>query len=286
MFKFGRAYNLQIGTNDGSLLPVALPFTMEFDIKRDKYASSNNFSIRVYNLGIKSRDQIRYDIFRYGGYRPIVLQAGYGNQLAVIITGNITECWSVREGNNMITEIQGFDAGYDFINGTTETPYISGTPNQSIIGNMASSFTYSTVGAIGSFPGAINKGKSYSGNTANLLNEITGGGFFIDCGTVNCLNNNEALDLDPYLINYQTGLLDTPVLEEVTLNLSILFEPRIKIGQLVELQSLTNKLYNGIYKINGIHHKGVISGAVNGDCRTELSLFGGQTFNQVPVFQP
>ena len=56
----------------------------------------------------------------------------------------------------------------------------------------------------------------------------------------------------------------------------MLFEPRLTLGQIINLQSTTNKQYNGLYKVVGFTHRGTISPAVCGDLRTTVNLFIGQ----------
>jgi hypothetical protein len=59
---------------------------------------------------------------------------------------------------------------------------------------------------------------------------------------------------------------------ETFIELDMLFEPRIKPSQLLELDSLTEKRFNGYYKVVGITHKGTISGATSGSCTTTLQM--------------
>lgn len=55
----------------------------------------------------------------------------------------------------------------------------------------------------------------------------------------------------------------------------MLFEPRLTIGQQVQLQSQTNRIFNGMYKVMGFEHSGMISPAVGGDCKSSVSLWLG-----------
>jgi len=60
----------------------------------------------------------------------------------------------------------------------------------------------------------------------------------------------------------------------------ILFEPRLQIGQVVELNSNFFKKLNGQYKIIGIRHSGTISDAVAGRCKTTVELcLGNRVLN-------
>ena len=56
----------------------------------------------------------------------------------------------------------------------------------------------------------------------------------------------------------------------------MLFEPRLKIGQLVEIISRDNPVLNQIYKVVGLTHIGTISDAVGGKCKTYIRMLYGQ----------
>lgn len=284
MDKLGRSYQLKVQTQEGSILTVAPPFTVEFDITRNILTSANVSSIRVFNLSQNHRNQIRKNVNDYGDLRQITLTAGYGSNLPVVFTGNITQAWSVREGTNVITQIESYDGGFAFANGFTNQQFPAGTPVSSIITSLAGSLPGVSVGAIGSYPGTISRANSYSGTTTDLLRELTGGGFFIDNGKVNCLGDSECLVGEIQLINSASGLLGTPVREQTILNFDMLFEPRLVIGQQIQLQSITEANFNGFYKVISIKHRGMISEAVCGDAITSVGLFyGTQALSTVPA---
>ena len=52
----------------------------------------------------------------------------------------------------------------------------------------------------------------------------------------------------------------------------MIFEPRLQIGQFVRIKSQTETFYNGVYKVVGIEHSGIISDAQSGQCKTKVSL--------------
>lgn len=278
MNKLGRTYTLLIGTQYGETLTIAPPFTVEFDITRNVLTSANVCSIRIYNLSEDNRNKIRFNFYNSGEFRPIKFAAGYGsNVLPTVFTGNITQAWSVREGVNFITTIECFDGGFAFSNATTNTQFPKGTPQSDIIQNMVQTLNLYSVstGAIGSYPGITSRGSSYSGSTTDILRELTNGGFFIDNGKANCLRNSECVSGGTPVINASSGLLNTPVLEQTILTFDMIFEPGVVVGQKILLDSVTEKNYNGYYKVIAFKHRGMISEAVCGDAITSLQMFYG-----------
>lgn len=294
--KFGRNYSLSIQLQDGSLLTVELPFTIEFDITRNILSSANVCQIRIYNLSENNRNLIRFDFSNYGTVRKISLQAGYGLNLPVVFKGNITQAWSVREGVNFITTIECFDGGEAFINGISpdSTIFPEGTPMKTVYETLLDNLPNVNIGVIGpSFildksggPLVTSRSNSYNGLLADIITELSGRAFFIDNGTANILGNNECLEGQVALIDASTGLLNTPLREDNIVTFDMIFEPGIVIGQIIELNSLTNNALssintsstdnvNGFYKIVSTKHRGMISESVCGDAITTLEFFLG-----------
>lgn len=81
------------------------------------------------------------------------------------------------------------------------------------------------------------------------------------------------------IINDTVGLLGSPKRQGTYLEVKILFEPRIVVGQIIEIQSATVSIFNGVYKVVGFSHSATISQAVNGNAETTLRLwFGTESF--------
>lgn len=251
------------------------PFTIEFDITRNITNSANVAQIRIYNLSENNRNKIRFNIQDSGLFLGIQLKAGYGSNLPIIFTGNMSQAWSIREGSDFITYIECFDGGYAFANGQTNEVFPAGMSEQTVLQNLSGSLPKVSVGAIGNYSGTLARNTPIAGNTTQILNERTGGGFFIDNGTANCLGQSECLNGEMALINSASGLLGTPLRERTSLNFDVVFEPRPIPGQQIQLQSSTDANFNGFYKITSVKHRGMISPAVCGQCITSIGLFYG-----------
>jgi hypothetical protein len=207
--------------------------------------------------------------------RKISFSAGYGDNLSLAFIGDITQAWSVREGTNFITQIACFDGGFAYVNAVTSDQFPGSTPRRAIIDSLVKSLPTVQPGAIGAFDGTTARGSSLNGNTTDLLREATGGGFFIDLNKAHCLNDNECLESDVPLINAQSGLLGTPVKEATYINFDMLFEPGLKVGQLIRLESQTADHFNGTHKILSLKHQGMVSEAVCGEAITSVGLLPG-----------
>ncbi len=176
---------------------------------------------------------------------------------------------------DFITQIECFDGGFAFNNGVTNKEFSAGTTKKELITDLASSLPNVDLGAIGDYEGVLSRGNSYNGNTTQILNEESGGGFFIDDGRANVLKDNEFIDLgvDPVIISSASGLLGTPTLQETIAVVEMLFEPALYTGHRAILNSLTGDNFNGNYKITAVKHRGIISEAVAGTVITTAEFF-------------
>lgn len=287
MLKYNRNYILGISTIDKGPLDlfITLPYTIELDITRNTLTSANVCQIRIYNLAVETRNKIRKNVSDYFQFRSVELKAGYGNNLATIFSGNITQAWSVREGTNFITQIECFDGGFAYVNGTVNLGFPAGTPYASVIAAIAATLPNVTIGAIGNYPGVLTKYNTYSGNSMFILQELTGGGAFIDKGKFYALGSNEYVaSLGTVgVISSASGLLGTPVLETSIVHFDMVFEPGLNVGQQILLLSETAAPgFNGSYIVNGVKHKGMISSAVCGQVVTT----GEFSYNLLPTPTP
>lgn len=295
LLKLGRNYSLLVSLPNGSQLTVAPPFTMEFDITRNTLSSANVCQIRLYNLGANTRNLLRFDWTSIRVFSFIQLLAGYGSNLSVIFTGNITQASSVRDGVNFITTIECFDGGYAFVNASltgNQGQFPAGTPYQTVYETLISYLPHVSLGAIspnyvqdsGGAPYLTSRANSYTGNPASILAEISNGGFFIDNGKAYVLGNNYVLQNAFNQIDASSGLIGTPTREQYKINADMIFEPRVQVGQQVSLVTTTADLIgptntaqsiNGNYKVVGVKHRGIISPVVSGDAITSVEFYTG-----------
>ena len=74
------------------------------------------------------------------------------------------------------------------------------------------------------------------------------------------------------VINAETGLIETPRKQQYTLEVTMMLEPRLQVGQLAELQSITAPRFNGTYKIIGVNHDALISENESSENKTKVTL--------------
>lgn len=279
MSKFQRKFQLTVKDENDQAIVITNPLTMTFNIVRHDLSSASAANIKVYNLGLQNRNRILkyYEIMAYKKM-TVELRAGYEGMMPVIFKGDVLEARSYRmEGSvNFMTEIEAQDGGYDIAHSDSNFGVAAGSLRRDAIIRMAKDFKNCKVGAIGNFPGTYARQRVFAGKTSQHVIDETGGNFFIDNNHVYCLKNDEAIEGEVLVVISETGLLGSPMVCERYLQAEMLFEPRLKIGQLVEIISRDNPVLNQIYKVVGLTHIGTISDAVGGKCKTHIRMLYGQ----------
>lgn len=270
--KFGRKYRLTVQAEEGGKdIIIEPPFTMKFNVQRNSFATINSATIQVLNLSLETRNKIFKDRFDNLTYRQCTLEAGY-DELATIFKGNIYVANSERQGVDVITTITARDGFHDVLNTNTFKTYAAGTTVGDVVQDLIGQFPNLTEGKIGVIDGDFKRGVAINGSTFDALNTYTNNQVFIDNEQVFALANNEVLEGDILVLNSATGLLQTPRRDDAFLQVTSLFEPRVTIGQYIEIQSDIMPIYDGQYKVIGVQHQGTISEAIGGDCSSTFNL--------------
>ena len=252
---------------------VTDPITISFNIQKATFSNYNVGTVTVYNLDAVTRQGIYQDrlLLNPEKRKFLTLEAGYGDNLTLVLFGTIQQCYSERKGVDFITQIEVIDP--DILNQYTSVTFAAGTTFEEAYKFLVSALPTLEQGECGDLNGTFKTPTTFDGNTFWAINELTGGHTFIDNKVINTLNDNEVLKgYKALLISAETGLLDTPKRYDAILEVRMLFEPTIRIGQLVELQSATWNGFDGQYKVLGYTHNCVISGAVGGTRITTIQL--------------
>lgn len=291
--KFGRRCQLSVEVNpDVRGVPqgnITFPpdLTVEFEITRNFLASSQEATFRVLNLAPQTRQLIIKDAYALTEFRAVQFRAGYADDaiLPLCFNGFVRTAHTARRSGqtDVVTEISAYDGGLAMANGFTSQTISAGATVKEVITSLARSLPR-IAGApiVGEFPGTNLRGKVLFGNTWNLILQESGNLATIDNNQVKVLQADEALQAEIPVITSASGLLGTPRRTQTKLEVEMLFEPRLTVGQVVQLQSDSLPVYNGTYKVAGFTHRGVISPAQAGPCTSTVSLFfGDQEFRIV-----
>ena len=275
--KFQCHYNLsiQFEDNNGNIQQynVSDPITINFNINKSTFQESSSTTIQVINMDESIRNSIYVDrlFFASNKRKTLSLFAGYGKERTLCCFGDIVQCYSSIQDTNIVTVIEVLEP--DILTKNTGVTFEAGTTYKEAYTYLANELTGLKIGEIGQLDGEFKMPTVFNGNTFWLLSKLTGIHAFCDNGVINMLNDNETIaDYGVYVIDSSSGLLSTPIRHEAQLEVIMLFEPTVKLGQLVEIRSETQSCFNGQYKICGINHNCTISGSEGGTRTTTLSL--------------
>jgi hypothetical protein len=282
--KFGRRYVLRVQTiesefeADSRYVEIKYPITCEFNIVRHNMASSNTANFTLYNINPQTRNQIFKDQYDQTKILSIQFFAGYSEwekaaPLPQVFNGTIKRASSIRNGQDFLTEIEAYDGAINMATEVVSATKPAGVSKQEIMETIKEGIKDMASFTIGDkFNEATKRGVAIMGNPNDLMQQYSNNSFYIDSQNGYVLGENEVVEGEIRLINGDNGLLGTPRKYETLVEVEMLFEPRIKPSQLIELQSVTSERFNGVYKVTGITHNGVISDAVGGNCITKLQL--------------
>ena len=275
--KFQCGYKLTVNWIDKHGEPVQAivtpPITVDFSVIKST-RSENSTRINVYNMDGANREEIYKDIVLLKPEETVkwvTLEAGYAGRYSLVSWGYIQQCSTVRKGTDVVTTIDVIDP--DILTEYCGITFKEGTTYKEAYEYLVSQLPSLKLGETGILQGEFKVPTVFDGNTYLLLNKITGRHTFVDNGVINTLGDNETLtDYECYYIAADTGLLETPKRYDDVLEVQMLFEPTIRLGQLVEIKSETQSRFDGQFKVLGINHNCLISGSMEGTRTTTLQL--------------
>lgn len=282
------------------IVDVDFPLTLEFNISHNIFAAANVGNFTIHNLSAGKKNEISFNQFLKARPYRVVLQAGYISQqtggllgspksLPVVFDGYANVAYSERNGAEVVTRINAFDNG-DITSGKpaayfpdSTSPIPAKTSWEEAVRIM---MTYLKPlvqpGEISidssQTPEALPRPIVLSGSVwltlQALVSTVTGAHLWIENGVCNVLGQDNFLETDNNLgvLESATGLLGIPLYTGATILVSSVFEPALKIGARIVLQSKFNQKANGLCKIVGYTHRGVISGVQSGDATSDIIL--------------
>jgi hypothetical protein len=299
--KFERSYELRVQREDATFRVIKNPLTVKFNIQRNNLLSVNSAQFDIINLNPTSRKEIRRDEWNLKYDKRVLFMAGYQDNMSICFNGMVQQAYSVREGVDFVTHIEGFDNPIAVKQTPFSKEYRKGQTYQTLMNDIVGALAINGVkrGAISNryfIPSknisttldqlAFQKDVTISGYALDIARAYFGPKAYVDNSTINYLNEDEYSRASLEVISSDTGLLGTPRQSNQTVYVDILFQPGLSCGQKITLDSIEgleyektdnrplprNPNFNGDYRIMGITHKGVISDAIGGEAVTTLAL--------------
>lgn len=300
MLKWGRNYKIVFEIGERKALTeyipqeeviVQYPTTLRLNITSGINSSNvAQGSFQLYNLPEDTRAKLWKDNFNQTKYITMYVYAGYQSDMPLIYHGDIMQCYSFRDsgGVDYITDIQANDGSYVLTDSYANRTFSKGTELPNIIKTLLEDVPLYNVGYITKKAKPLPKDRTFIGNTLDLLGREYGDfDVYIDKGELNILAKDETVPGYLPVITAESGLLGSPRRADQFLVANMIFEPRLIIGQAVELLSDSLPFLNQIYKVITIAHQGVISPVESGGLTTTVTfLLGTAAFNELTKQAP
>ena len=278
--RFNRNYSLEIITLNNQKITIQPEIRIAFDVTKSVKGSLNNGTIQIYNLSqtnrnliVKDEDIAEEDKEKKAkdnennktedgtrtlptDYMQFELKAGY-SKIETIFKGAISKASSKKQGAEFVTTIEAYDGLYDMQNSYT-SKVVKGKISEQVIKDMPTIKKGKITEQNPLLRPRVLVGNSFKILEENLtLNET----YYVDDGVIHIIKEKEVTSGYIPLVNSETGLLNTPEKLQKEVKFETMMNPLLRIGGLMQLESLYDKRFNGIYKINTIHYTGDYSGS-------------------------
>lgn len=230
---------------------------VSFSIEKCDVESPNTAKVQVWNL---SNNNLK---ILDGKDCVVELKAGYNNNNALILVGNVTSVITTPENADRMTEIEVMDGRVE-LRDTTVSISLNGSVNcKDVYNQIASKMGLSIVFAGDLSFKTMPNGFSYTGKAKNALQKIAkycGHNWTIQNQVIQITWPGRAVNTRGYLLSSETGLLSIP--KRITIGSSskneesqtgweveYLLNGAIGVNDIVQLKSSTANGYYRVYKV-------------------------------------
>jgi len=250
--RFIRDYELVITLPNNEAVEIKPELRVQFQITKSIRGGLNSCALRVYNLNEDKRMKIVKNKQNNLKMIKFLFKAGYKNNIGLLFKGNVWNAYSIKQGADFITIINSLDGGYDMINSFTSKTINGGNYIEHILADMPNT----QKGALTNLK-KLFRPKVLVGNSHKLIEENMGidETFFIENEKLYVMKDNEVIGDLISLVSPETGLIQTPVIDNQQVTFKTLLNPSIKIGHRIQLES-SAKWLNGVYKVITIKYTG------------------------------
>ena len=298
MKKFDRTYELHLafGTSwadEGKIIKIESPRALTFTIKKNRKPDANTGSFGIFNLGEKTRNKIQnfYCPMAWCGAR---LYAGYGKSAypdSLVFDGDIIKLWSSYEKRSIIVRIEAGEGAYAMGGAKSTGSFDAKTPLAECIRILLANLknyskpdaSYADSPHIETIKGQLDNNLEVFKTTWEQMKDIAKERFyfFIDYRVFYAFPLDKWNEKEnPFEISADNGLLAAPQFtltnNEYVVNIEMLFEPRLKLATLVNLNPKSRNpkdhTLSGEYIVDSIEHTRSLGDRGEDKCFTKATL--------------
>jgi len=263
------------GNVKGLSIVITSPLTIKFNVQRMPFAGRCTASIDIYNLDQDTRSKLFLDWYDFENIRQVTLEAGYENgKFDLIYKGRVRICTTKKAYTDNVTHIEAI-SGLGVLDSMLHTSLNEGESLVDTAGMIIGEMPGVQPGEVSLPDFSFKRPVALIGNALSVLKTYTKDNVAIDLDKVIVIDEDEVIDGDVRVIDDETGLLGTPERQQTSLVVNCVFEPRIKVGQGLEIRSSIAPEFDGQYKVWGVTHNGTIGATQGGQCVTTITLWTG-----------
>ena len=268
--QYKRAYSLAI--SDGANARVIDKLRVSFQITKSLMSFPNLAQIDVYN---PSKDTLSMLETKFN---TIQLNAGYEGNVRMLFTGQIRNVFQRKQGPDRIVTVFAGDGEQDWQNSIFNKTFSENVTIKRIVQEIAQSFENTITGALQGLDSPADKlrGQSLSGSSKDVLDKLArdyGFAWSIQDGQLVTVPNEDVLDdRDAVLINQATGMIGSPTITELGVNVTTLLNPELLPNRAFKVEATAADV-----AIGGVQFRTLPRTSGTGFYKTYQVIFNGDT---------
>ena len=265
MKNFDRQYRMSagppgsVGFEIGGTSPYALHIS--FSVQKQELESSNTAKVQVWNLNKQNLATLEAENCF------LLLKAGYGNTLPVILSGTVSHTSTRKDGSDMLTEIEGVDGRMEVRDTWVSMSYAGLVNTKKILDDTAAQMGLTVTYSYNATFADIPNGFSFVGQAKNALSKacaVSGLEWSIQNGVLQIKKPGDVMNREVYVIGPETGLIEIPERVQISssddagtpqmgYDLVYLLNGAIGVGDYVQVQS---KYLTGFFRVYSLEIDG------------------------------
>ena len=265
MKNFDRQYRMSagppgsVGFEIGGTSPYALHIS--FSVQKQELESSNTAKVQVWNLNKQNLATLEAENCF------LLLKAGYGNTLPVILSGTVSHTSTRKDGSDMLTEIAVVDGLMEVRDTWVSMSYAGLVNTKKILDDTAAQMGLTVTYSYNATFADIPNGFSFVGQAKNALSKacaVSGLEWSIQNGVLQIKKPGDVMNREVYVIGPETGLIEIPERVQISssddagtpqmgYDLVYLLNGAIGVGDYVQVQS---KYLTGFFRVYSLEIDG------------------------------
>lgn len=246
---FDRVVEITIGDTEISNLDIA------FEIEKNLDKQPNPCHIDIFNLGSSNREVLS----KYKRV-PVILKAGYKDNVGIIFQGDMIKCTHVKEGPTWKSTLLNGDGAKSIQTARINKSFAKGTPVKMVIKEIAEQLGLPHSAAMKQLEwlsGKLDRGFAASGNPMDELCRVLyqfGYEASVQNNMLQILKQGESLEKQAINLRANSGLIATPEIgTQKKINVKSVLMPELLPGQKIHIES---RVFNGFATIHNVRFEG------------------------------